>query len=252
MEAFFTLVLLFFSQLFGTWVGVPDPQKSIPETAQTKESEEIAQVTAVVDGDTIKVLLNGKEEKVRYIGVDTPEPYRDKNPACFSKEATARNTELVAGKEVRLVPDTENRDRYNRLLRYVYVDDVFVNEQLVREGYATTLTIKPNTQFADLFASAEGEARNAGVGLWSVCKNQPDTQAASEHADETVIESSQLTAGQQRLLKVLGINTDTFVVTADMIACAKKAVGSNRLAEITAGTAPSIAEGLKLISCYRP
>jgi micrococcal nuclease len=170
MEAFFALVMLFISQFFGidlSEVQTPSNENLPPE--------ETAQVLSVVDGDTIKVRVNGIEETVRYIGIDTPEPYRDGKPACYSGEASHRNAELVAGREVRLVPDAENRDRYERLLRYVYVDDVFVNEQLLEQGYATTLTIRPNTQFASTFATIEANAQAVGVGLWSACVDQSDT-----------------------------------------------------------------------------
>jgi micrococcal nuclease len=129
-----------------------------------------AQVVRVVDGDTIVVSIAGREETVRYIGIDTPEPYRDGEPACFSREASARNRTLVAGKLVQLQSDQEDRDRYNRLLRYVYVDDVFVNRVLVEEGYATSLTIAPNTKYATEFRDLERTAQLARFGLWSACE----------------------------------------------------------------------------------
>lgn len=165
MEAFFTLVLLLISQLFGYDVGGE-------QTPSDKNwvAEETALVLSVIDGDTIKVQLNGVEETVRYIGMDTPEPYRDSEPACYSQEASSRNRELVAGREVQLIADIEDRDKYDRLLRYVYVDDVFVNEQLVSEGYATTLTIRPNTRFETQFSDAQTDARSANRGLWSACR----------------------------------------------------------------------------------
>jgi micrococcal nuclease len=170
MDTFFAFVMMFISQFFGIDSG--GVQTAIDQTFPVHE---LAQVLSVVDGDTIRVQLNGVEETVRYIGIDTPEPYRDGEPACYSGEASRRNTELVAGREVRLVPDAEDRDRYERLLRYVYVDDVFVNKQLLEQGYATTLTIRPNTQFASAFATIEVNARAAGVGLWSACADQSDT-----------------------------------------------------------------------------
>jgi micrococcal nuclease len=170
MEAFFALVILFTSQFFGIDLrGVQTPSN------ENLPPQEMAQVLSVVDGDTIKVRVNGIKETVRYIGIDTPEPYRDGEPACYSSEASRRNAELVAGREVRLISDAEDRDQYGRLLRYVYVDDVFVNEQLLEQGYATTLTIRPNTQFAPVFATIEASARVAGVGLWSACTDQSDT-----------------------------------------------------------------------------
>ncbi|MFT7645132.1 MAG: micrococcal nuclease [Candidatus Paceibacteria bacterium] len=128
-----------------------------------------AEVVRVIDGDTIVVLITNKEQTIRYIGIDTPEPYRDAEPACFSLEASLKNRELVEGKIVRLESDRENTDRYGRLLRYVYVDDIFVNAELIKEGYAKDMAIKPNTVHKNLFATLEQAARKQGVGLWGSC-----------------------------------------------------------------------------------
>ncbi len=93
-------------------------------------------VVSVTDGDTIKVrLADGREEKVRYIGINTPEMDQP-----FGEEAKSANQALVTGREVRLVRDVRERDRYGRLLRYVYVDGLFVNAELVRIGYAQAVT----------------------------------------------------------------------------------------------------------------
>ncbi|HWH92510.1 MAG TPA: thermonuclease family protein [Baekduia sp.] len=132
----------------------------------------IARVLRVVDGDTILVSVGGAQERVRYIGIDTPETVKPRTPVeCFGKKASAENRRLVDGREVRLVADAEARDRYGRLLAYVYraSDGLFVNAQLVRGGYATTLTIPPNVRFADRFRTLAAQAREAGRGLWSAC-----------------------------------------------------------------------------------
>lgn len=129
-----------------------------------------AEVTRVVDGDTVEVALGGSEEDVRYIGIDTPESVAPDQPVeCFGERAGDVNRELVEGERIRLVFDGERRDRYGRLLAYVYVGDVFVNAQLVRLGYARTLTIEPNTDRAALFDKLEQAAGNAGRGLWGAC-----------------------------------------------------------------------------------
>jgi micrococcal nuclease len=131
-----------------------------------------ATVTRVVDGDTVRVALDGADETVRYIGVDTPESVKPGTPVeCFAKEASARNAELVDGEEVRLRFDVERRDRYGRLLAYVYRarDGAFVNERLVRDGYARPLTVPPNVRFAERFARLAREARAARRGLWRAC-----------------------------------------------------------------------------------
>jgi micrococcal nuclease len=88
---------------------------------------------------------------------------------CFALAASHFNERLVEGERVRLVFDAERRDIYGRLLAYVYLGDRFVNAELVRRGYATTLTIAPNDRFADLFARLERRAGAAGRGLWGEC-----------------------------------------------------------------------------------
>jgi micrococcal nuclease len=131
-----------------------------------------AQVVRVVDGDTIRVRLGDRTERVRYIGVDTPESVKPGTPVqCFAKRAAAANASLVAGQQVRLIGDVEHRDRYGRLLAYVYRarDGAFVNALLVRDGYARTLTIAPNVAHAGEFARLARGAREAGRGLWSAC-----------------------------------------------------------------------------------
>ncbi|HEV2820091.1 MAG TPA: thermonuclease family protein [Solirubrobacteraceae bacterium] len=129
-------------------------------------------VVAVVDGDTVRVRVDGREETVRYIGVDTPETKRPGSPVeCFGPAASAANERLVDGRKVRLEVDDEQRDRYDRLLAYVYRagDGRFVNEALVRGGYARPLAIEPNVDHAEGFSALADEAREAGRGLWSAC-----------------------------------------------------------------------------------
>jgi micrococcal nuclease len=131
-----------------------------------------ARVVRVVDGDTIRVALGGRVERVRYIGIDTPESVKPDTPAqCFAHKAAAANARLVAHRRVRLVLDVEPRDRFGRLLAYVYrlPDGLFVNAALVRGGYARTLTIPPNVRFAERFRALAVQARRAGRGLWSAC-----------------------------------------------------------------------------------
>src|SRR4051794_41454771 len=135
-------------------------------------SEEDGVVTRVVDGDTIHVALGGTDETVRYIGIDTPESVKPNTPVqCFAEAASAANRRLVDGRRVVLTFDAERRDRYGRLLAYVRRagDGVFVNEELVRDGYARTLTIPPNVRFAGRFAGLAQQAREDGRGLWHAC-----------------------------------------------------------------------------------
>ena len=124
-------------------------------------------VAGVIDGDTITVQVGVQKFTVRYIGVDTPET-SVQPPERMGPEATARNRELVTGKRVTLVsdPGVGNTDRYNRLLRYVLVDEVFVNAVLVREGFARYYA-SPNAACGALMFAAENSARSEKTGLWA-------------------------------------------------------------------------------------
>ena len=127
-------------------------------------------VTRVVDGDTVEVELEGEVEDVRYIGVDTPETVKPGAPVdCFGPQASSFNHRLVERRRVRLVFDAERRDRYDRLLAYVYLGDRFVNAELVRRGLARTLEIPPNDRFAERLKRLEIAAARAGRGLWGAC-----------------------------------------------------------------------------------
>jgi len=129
-----------------------------------------AYVSRVVDGDTIEVQLNGREEDVRYIGVDTPETVKPGEPVqCFGPQASSFNHRLVEGRRVRLVFDEERRDVYGRLLAYVYLGKRFISAELVRRGFARTLTIPPNDNFAGRLKRLEIAAARAGRGLWGAC-----------------------------------------------------------------------------------
>lgn len=124
-------------------------------------------VTMIVDGDTV-LLENG--ESVRYLGVDTPETHHPvRGLECYGPEATERNKELVEGKRVRLEADQTDRDRYGRLLRYVYVDGVFVNAKLVEEGYAYSSYYPPDTEYYEQLLALELQAEQDGRGLWGAC-----------------------------------------------------------------------------------
>ena len=141
------------------------------EQAPAGDAEEVvATVTRVVDGDTVEVSLDGAIDDVRYIGVDTPESVAPGQPVeCFGHRASEFNRTLVEGERVRLVFDEERRDRYGRLLAYVYVGPLFVNAELVRRGYARTLAISPNTSRAAMFERLARQAGSDGRGLWSAC-----------------------------------------------------------------------------------
>jgi micrococcal nuclease len=130
-----------------------------------------ATVLRVVDGDTILVRdSNGGTERVRYIGVDTPESVKPNTPVqCYGHEASNFNKQLVEGKRVRLVPDAEAQDKYGRSLAFVYVGSTLVQSELLRNGYARTLEIEPNTSKAAYFADLERVAIRTRKGLWRTC-----------------------------------------------------------------------------------
>lgn len=159
------LVILILVLLLGSRSGSSGGGDSEPPGGSAE-----ADVERVVDGDTIEVYLDGHEEDVRYIGIDTPESVKPDSPVeCFGPEASERNHELVDGRRVRLVFDRERRDVYGRLLAYVYVGDELINAELLRGGYAQTLEIEPNTSHAQQFREIESDAAAAGRGLWGAC-----------------------------------------------------------------------------------
>ena len=132
----------------------------VAEPAQDASAAgEIGPVTRVIDGDTIDVLIDGKNVRIRYLQMNTPE----RDQPCF-RESTDRNAELVAGQTVRLVPDTELVDPYDRLLRYVYVGEVSVSRVLVEEGYAEVVLYPPNDAHYEEFVALEQAAAQAGLG----------------------------------------------------------------------------------------
>lgn len=131
-------------------------------------------VTRVIDGDTVEIEGG---EKVRYIGIDTPETVDPRKPVqCYGKEASDKNKELVEGKEVKLEKDISETDKYGRLLRYVWLGDILVNEYLVKEGYAQVSTYPPDVKYQDRFLAAQREARENKRGLWEACSyfGQPE------------------------------------------------------------------------------
>lgn len=174
------------------WFGfqpqqTPDPVTSVttlsePEEIQSATSSatqgvegERAQVTKVVDGDTIQVLTGGEQKTVRLIGIDTPETVDPRRPiGCFGKEASNEAKSLLSGKEVILQKDVSDTDKYQRLLRYVYLpleggQSLFINDYLVREGFAKVLTYLPDVKFNEKFREAEREAKENNKGLWGRC-----------------------------------------------------------------------------------
>lgn len=154
------------------------------QTAPNNPNIVLAKVTRVIDGDTIEVDLGGGDIKtVRYIGIDTPETVDPRTTVqCFGKEASAKNKELVGNGTVGLEKDVSETDKYGRLLRYVYMGDLFINQALVAEGYAHSSSYPPDVKYQDKLRQAEQKARSENKGLWGSCETAttiPTTKPAA-------------------------------------------------------------------------
>jgi len=146
----------------------------------TKNDFESLMVVRVIDGDTIE-LENG--ERVRYLGIDTPEIQQKE---CGAEEASNFNKNLVEGKKVKLLKDTTDKDSYGRILRYVFTEDgEFVNYLLLRNGFAQTLPIPPDTLFDKTFEDALKTAKKENLGIWRKCFNQEEGGEKNEWAKQS-------------------------------------------------------------------
>lgn len=124
----------------------------------------------IVDGDTIRVGLGGREVTVRLIGIDTPEvagPHTDEE--CFGAEASRFASRSLRGRTLDLEFDVERHDRFGRTLAYVWLDGELFNERLVLDGYAVVTTFPPNVRYVERFTDAQRRSRDADVGLWGAC-----------------------------------------------------------------------------------
>lgn len=150
-----------------------------PSGAYTRTT---ATVIRIVDGDTVEIECGFR---VRYIGIDAPESVTPNRPVgCMGPEASARNGELVLGKTIRLEKDVSETDSFDRLLRYVYVDDAMINEMLVAEGLARSNRYPPDLKRQDQLFAAQDAARREGLGIWSAaCTGPAATPGTSEGCD---------------------------------------------------------------------
>ena len=140
----------------------------------TTENKVLITILKVIDGDTVDIDVDGRTERVRLIGVNTPETKHPTKPIeCFGPEASAYLKQLLPrGTAVRIERDVEARDRYGRLLLYLYLgsNDLFINLDLVSRGYGTPMSIEPNTFHRNNFVRAAAQAEAANVGLWKACR----------------------------------------------------------------------------------
>jgi micrococcal nuclease len=140
----------------------------------TTENEVLITVLKVIDGDTVDIDIKGNTERVRLIGVNTPETKHPTKPIeCFGPEASAYLTQLLPkGTHVRIERDIEARDRYGRMLLYLYreSDNLFINLDLVSHGYGTPMSIEPNTFHRNDFVHAAALAETTNEGLWKACR----------------------------------------------------------------------------------
>jgi len=158
-------VLVAVAVAFVVWARRDDAGAELPA--------DVGVVEYVVDGDTIDIAIGGREERVRLIGINTPETHVDNGPPeCYGPEAAAFTRSLLPeGTEVRLTRDAVGRDDYGRLLAYVYRrdDDLFVNDAIIATGYARPLTIAPNDAYRTQFVAAATAAEASDLGLWGAC-----------------------------------------------------------------------------------
>lgn len=206
------LLILF---VFGLFLGIEVAQinnKSLPPqtssapglvSEETIPNKDKVKVLRVIDGDTIEVSLGPSASsgqavwKIRYIGIDTPEIVDpDKPVQCFGREASFKNKELVLGKEVELEKDISETDKYGRLLRYVFVDNLFINDELVRQGFAQVSTFPPDVTYQDQFLAAQKEAREENRGLWGICGKRTRSSTIVLLGDSMVH-----TMGEAKMLK---------------------------------------------------
>lgn len=159
-------------------VETPSKQEKIADNTVTYT------VQRVIDGDTIELNTG---ERVRYIGINTPETkHPSKGVECFGPEASKFNTQLVKGKTITMEKDVSDTDRYGRLLRYIYVDDLFVNLELVKQGYAYSSSYPPDVKHQDRLREAESYARSNKLGLWNDCQEKTNTTTTEQTPQPTV------------------------------------------------------------------
>ena len=208
-------VVLAVGIFIGSLLGNENENLLSEQTAVVNKADgELVKVVRVVDGDTINVEINGKVEPVRYIGIDTPETVDPRKPVqCFGVESSKKNKELLEGKTVRLETDITDRDKYNRLLRYVWLDDILINQKLVEDGFAKSYSYPPDIKYQDKFVAAEKKAREDKLGLWTACASDtnssttvtPDaTQTSSSASDPSCTIKGNISSSGEKIYHMQG------------------------------------------------
>lgn len=146
----------------------PAGTKPAPGQKPAENKGNWVKAVRVIDGDTFEIVNRGTKERVRLIGVDTPEAVKPNSPVePLGKEASNFTKKMIEGKMVRLEFDVQERDQYGRLLAYVYLEDgTMLNSRLLEEGLASIVTIPPNVRMADTFLKIQRKARQEKKGIW--------------------------------------------------------------------------------------
>ena len=171
------------NELSGDKNIIEETSSTVHKKYTTSKKLKIYKVERVIDGDTFVILYNGEEEKVRLIGVDTPESVNyDPNKNCkFGNVASAYTKKLLSGKEVGIeFGEGSVRDNYNRLLGYVYLNNEMVNYKLVYKGYAVVMTVSPNVQYSNIFTQAQLNAQDKKRGMWNSAVSVSDCPNKAE------------------------------------------------------------------------
>ncbi len=166
------VVFQFPREITNVLIRSNSPVSPTPQFPQTTAGQLVI-VEKVIDGDTIHVKMDEQNVVVRFIGVNAPEVYKGKSPECFAEESFQYVKNRIEGKNISLIPDTtqENKDIYERLLRYIILEDgTNLNLELIQKGYAREYTYKIPYLYQQEFRAAQGVAKNTLVGLWKKCK----------------------------------------------------------------------------------
>lgn len=180
-----TKIILFLLFSLFLWTGCLKESK--PSSAAL-ENLPYYQVIKVIDGDTIKVNYNGRHETIRLLQIDTPESNHadEEKNVPMGKTAAAFTKDLIGDRDVQLVFDKEQRDKYDRLLCYVYVDGKCINEELIKAGMAMVFKREPNTAKYKEFKALEKEARKNGIGIWQdIAANYPGKDIDKEYLKDS-------------------------------------------------------------------